>query len=460
MSVDYFFIYGPLTEGGYGHSSLPLGSKKLTTVSFPYKSYQTPFGYPAMLNEPGNTKGELYQVPKGSSGAIDSYLGYYGPKNPKNYFERKKGTFRSFEVFFYFASNETAEIAKAYGLEIPNGDWLTFYNTEWKEFESNHDSNVNASQFTEEELVEVCEDFGADSIQEVNVILESIYRRNIILEAEDRKKKENPMEEPSLDDLNEPEEDNAVLNVKDDEPEEEPSLDDLTEPPEGDEPKDIQVDQPEDKSTVEPPVEPTKPNIPPPQPPTIPSKKELDPVEKEEEPSTSIDWKREKHLRTLYNNFFKVFPSRGTSTKVAVKFTSVKADSLHPDNKYLQANITSICSSEDIDDKNHINKYYGQWIQLRRQRNTQPWTVDLPCEVRCECKSFIYYLAYANIRNKSFAGTPVRKGSKDGKPINYTIPSNQNNPGYVPALCKHLLGLTNEIFNVNGDGKVKSNLVV
>jgi hypothetical protein len=414
-----------------------------------------------MLNEPGKTKGEIYIIKEGQIKEIDSYIGFYSPNNSNNFFDRKSGDFRNIKVYFYFGSGEMAETAKMYGLEIKDGDWVSFYNNQWKEFESNA-SGIDVSEFSEEELVEVCNDMGADSIQEVNAILESVYRRNIILEAES-KKLNNPEEEPSLNDLNEPEEseNNNILNVKDDEEEDkEPSLDDLTEP---EVPEDTTT-EPED---LEPPVEPEKvpselpiPKTPPPQPPTIPSEKTLDPEEKKEDPSTSMDWKKEKHLRTLYNNFFKVFPSRGTSTEVSVKYTSVKADALHPDNKYLQANITSICSSENIDNKNHLDKYYGQWIQLRRQRNTQPWSVDLPCEVRCECKSFIYYLAYANIRNKSFAGTPVRKGKKDGKPINYTIPSNETNPGYVPALCKHLLGLTNQLFNVKGDGKVKSNLVL
>ena len=64
------------------------------------------------------------------------------------------------------------------------------------------------------------------------------------------------------------------------------------------------------------------------------------------------------------------------------------------------------------------------------------------------------------MRNKSLAGAVTRRGTKDGYPINYTLPSDQTNPNYIPALCKHLIGLTNEIFNISGDGKVKQNNIV
>ena len=328
------------------------------------------------------------------------------------------------------------------------------------EFLQEYDENLKnqkKEEFTRKELKEVCEEFGVDSIEEVNALLESVYRRNIMLEATQGFDPEDPNQEaPSLDDLTEPEEedDEEVPNKENNEEETEPSLDDLTEPTEEEEPTEKPEEEPVEAPKVEP-VEQPIPKTPPPQAPTIPPSDNLPPEEKKEEPKVSIDWKKEKHLRTLYNNFFKVFPKKGTSTKLDIKFESVKANALHPDSKYLQASITSTCESEKTP-----GKYYNQWIQLRRQRNTQEWTVDLPCEVRCNCKAFIYYTSYANIRNKSLAGAVTRKGKLDGYPINYQLPSDVNNPNYIPALCKHLAGLTNEVFNVSGDGKVRKDLIV
>lgn len=453
MEYVYCFFYGSLLEGGYNHSTVPIGSKKIRRVTLPFKLYQTPFGYPAITQERGTVVGDIYRVPKEGFIALDRLEGFRSPGNPDNLYERKKILFDNQTIFLYFAGAELTETIKNYNVVIVDGDWLKFYNTTWKEFEDPSDHEIEGS-FSKEDLLEVCKEFGVDSIKEVNMLLESAYRRDLMLEASDKKDKNKP----SLDDLNEPEdiqvEEPIGVDVADEEEEDEqlptePSLGDLDEP-EGEE---------EEEPTTE---EPTKeeiptPSAPAPVSPEIPSSTELPPEDKKAEPQVSYDWKKEKHLRTLYNNFFKVYPKRGSSTSVEVDFNSVKANALHPEGKYLQANITSMCTSEDPE---KVGQYYSQWIQLRRQRNTQEWTVDLPCEVRCDCKTFIYKLAYANIRNKSFAGSVVTKGVKDGYPINYRIPSNETNPNYTPALCKHLMGLTNEIFDVAGDGKVRKDLVI
>lgn len=333
-------------------------------------------------------------------------------------------------------------------------------------FEDDWDSECDfpetiSGEFSEDDILEICNEFGVSDIIEVNVILESLMRRTFMCEASNKKKdvldrlaKEEinavdgeDLEDPSpatLDDLTEPED----TEVPPEEiPTEEPSLADLDQPEGEDE---LALEDPTSNIPVAPIVSVDAP----PQPTEIPSEKALSPEEKAEEPKTSFNWKREKHLRTLYNNFFKVFPKKGTSTKLDIKFNSIKADSLHPDSKYLQANVTATCESEK-----HDGKYYNQWIQLRRQRTTQKWTVDLPCEVRCNCKSFIYYMAYANMKNKSLAGQSTTKGRLDGYPINYNIPSNETNPNHTPALCKHLMSLTNQIFDMNSGGIREQNIV-
>lgn len=309
-------------------------------------------------------------------------------------------------------------------------------------------------EFTPEDIAEICNEFGVTDIAEVNVILESAYRHSIMLEASKAKKnlpKEKNIPEIDVKDGEEP----ASLDDLTSEDEEDPVEPDVDTPvPPVNEPQPVEEPiVPEEAPKTEP-LAPTSSIDAPPQPPEIPSQPELPPEEKKEEPKVAISWKKEKHLRTLFNNFFKVFPKRGTSTDLKIKFNSVKADALHPESKYLQANITSTCESEK-----EKGKYYSQWIQLRRQRQSQMWTVDLPCEVRCNCKSFIYYMAYSNMRNKSLAGQSTSKGKLDGYPINYNIPSDETNPNHIPALCKHLMGLTSQIFDLN-TGKVRDQNIV
>lgn len=448
METLKFFFYGSLRKGGYNVSVIPENSKFIRNVTLPFKLYQTPYGYPAISKESGKVIGEIYEVPSEGLEQLDHLEGYEGKNNPNNLYDRFSIKLGNDVVFVYFGGKELIDVCKEFNVIIKDGDWIKFYNEVWLPLEGQEDIT---GEFTEEDLQEVCTEFGADSIEEVNVMLESICRRNIILEAEDKKNEDD--EEDKLDDLSEPEK--PELDIKDDveepqegpqEPEEAPSLDDLTEPSE------------DPTKPVKEPVKPKEapsPKVIPPQPASIPSSKQLSPEEKKEEPQVAVDWKKEKHLRTLYNNFFKIFPKRGESTILNIHFNAVKANALHPESKYVQANVTSTCESE-----NHAGKYYNQWIQLRRQRQTQQWSVDLPCEVRCNCKSFIYYMAYANMKNKSLAGAITRKGKLDGYPINYTLPSMETNPNMIPALCKHLVALTNQIFNVKGDGKVRKDVVV
>lgn len=458
MKYVYFFIYGPLIEGGYDTSSIPDGSIFEKTIIINTKMYLTPYGYPVITMENGRSKGSLYKIPLDKIDELDKIEGYFKDES-KNLTVRKALTLGGTTFYTYVASEKFKELVQKFDVEIINGDWLKFYNKHWKHFEDLSFENLEGL-FGPNELLTICEDFGVDSIDEVDSLLESVFRFNIMLEAKGGKDKiaakddkkineldvidsEDPMDEPSLDDLTEPEPvaekeppvEPEVTPEPESEPEvepeaPEPSLDDLTEP------------------------EPTAPSTPPPQPVEIPSSKKAPPSEKDQEPEVASTWKKEKHLRTLYNNFFRVYPNRGTKTDLNIKFTSVKADALHPESKYLQANVTSICESEK-----HKGKYYNQWMQLRRQRTTQQWSVDLPCEVRCNCQSFIYVMAYSNMKNKSLAGAVTRNGKLNGYKINYNIPSNETNPNYIPALCKHLMGLTNNIFDMN-TGKVRKENII
>lgn len=456
MNFVKVFVYGPLIEGGYDNSSLPVGCKMIRPLIINTKMYLTPYGYPVITLEEGRSKGYLYEIPYESLGDLDQIEGFYGDIS-KDLTTRKSIKLKGELIYTYIASEILLKIIKENELIIGNGDWLKFYNNHWKQFEDQTVVEISGS-FDQADILEICNSFEVDSIEEVHSLLESSFRYNIMLEAFDSKSKkqasddkkineldlldeESPEETQSLDDLNEPEVSPDTLDKMPEEepastaPVKEPSLSDLEEP------ADVPEKQPTDAVTTSAP----------PQPINIPSTDELPPEEKKEEPKVANSWKSEKHLRVLYNNFFKLFPKK---SNVNVKFTSVKADSLHPESKYLQANITSICESE----KNK-GKYYNQWMQLRRQRTTQKWSMDLPCEVRCNCKSFIYSLAYANMRNKSLAGLATKNGKLGGHRINYNIPSNETNPNYTPALCKHLMSLTTQIFDTNSGLVKKSNVV-
>lgn len=455
MNYVHFFIYGPLIEGGYDSGSIPEGSVFVKNVILDTKMYLTPYGYPVITFEKGRSKGSLYKIPADKIAELDGIEGYY--KSESNDLTiRKSFKYGDLVVYTYVASNKFLDIVKEFNVEIEDGNWLNFYNKHWMQYEDQTPQEISG-YFSAMDIDEICKEFDVDSIDEVNTLLESSIRYSIMLEAKNNKiekTNKNPSE----------------MDVTDEDPQDAPVLDDLTEPDPAEAPADVvepekpaEVPHPE-VSTEEPepsladldePVEtPKAPTSAPPQPATIPSTKELPPSEKKEEPEVAVDWKKEKHLRTLYNNYFKVFPKNGSSKNIDVKFTTIKADALHPDSKYLQANVTSICESESAK-----GRYYNQWMQLRRQRITQNWSVDLPCEVRCNCKSFIYTMAYSNVKNKSLAGAVTRTGKLDGKIINYNIPSNKTNPNYIPALCKHLMALTNEIFDMNSGKVNKSNVV-
>jgi hypothetical protein len=59
-------------------------------------------------------------------------------------------------------------------------------------------------------------------------------------------------------------------------------------------------------------------------------------------------------------------------------------------------------------------------------------------------------------RDTTSTGTFADAGGVIGKVLDYM----GANPGYIPALCKHLMGLTNELFDVKGNGRVKKDLIV
>jgi hypothetical protein len=287
--------------------------------------------------------------------------------------------------------------------------------------------------FTNEDVIELLESHNVNSLDKLNSLLEAIQNKN---ELED-----NTEEEDITPDLEAtPEEEEVENKMAADQqgkskpeatPETAPSETPLEEPTE--EPIEPAKEEPtpEAKPSQKTAKEPTKPLTPPKDPPAIEPKESLPPsVEK-----NPIDWLPSKKLSTLYNNFIDFFDGE-KSLRSAGTVIGLEAPGLKQDSKYLQCDITAFVQGTESDP-------YSTWIKLRRQRNTQKWSFNNPCEVRCNCKSFIYYVSNANVRNKSLAGTPIT-GKKyiDDKgitrTINFMLPAPKNNPAAIPALCKHL----------------------
>src|ERR1035437_510709 len=248
MKYAYFFIYGPLMEGGYDNIALPEGSVFVKKLTIDTKMYLTPYGYPVITLEKGRTKGSLYKIPAEAVDKLDSIEGYF--RDPeKNLTVRKSLKYGDITMHTYIASKEFFEIVKKLDVEIIDGNWLKFYNTHWKQFEDQGIDDISGN-FNVSDIDDICSEFGVESIDEVNALLESSFRFNIMLEAiGDKNKKiakddkkimdldlvdDEPTDEPTLDDLTEPE--NTPEEIKEptveepEIPETEPSLSDLNEP--------------------------------------------------------------------------------------------------------------------------------------------------------------------------------------------------------------------------------------
>lgn len=293
--------------------------------------------------------------------------------------------------------------------------------------------------FNNEDVVELLESHKVSSMSKLNLILEAIEKKNKELDETVPDLQPTPEEQAETEKMMKNQKDSSV------EPEAEPAPEELTseKPTEPEIPAEPEVpaepeapEVPEEKAPVsepkptvkeEKPVE--KPVAAPTNPPAIPPKTELPPTLER-----SDEWLPSKKLSTLYNNFIDFFGEE--SVNAAGTVVGLAAPGLKQDSKYLQCDITAdVQGSEE--------KPYRTWIKLRRKRNTQNWSFNNPCEVRCNCKAFSYYVSNANLRNKSLAGSPIRgktyidnNGIK--RTLNFMLPSTKNNPASVPALCKHL----------------------
>lgn len=303
--------------------------------------------------------------------------------------------------------------------------------------------------YTDEDVKEMLESSGCMSIEKFNSLLEAVSNVPDLEPSEEDSEIENAMQSQSS---------STQVDQKD-------SSDSLPEDPE--ESLDDSL-EPTDTTEVEPPEEPTAPVSDEPEAPNEPSNNIDTPTEEpevNEEPLPEIDppalapkktlpkeklkdveWMPNKTLGTLFTNYKEFFGGeKGMNS--AGRVVGLKAPGLKQDSNYLQTDITAFIEGTEEDP-------YSVWIKLRRKRPTQNWSLENPCEVRCSCKMFSYFVANANLRNKSLAGPPAknkkyRDDSGKVRTINFTLPSKVNNPSHTPALCKHLATLTQKLIDNN-----------
>lgn len=287
--------------------------------------------------------------------------------------------------------------------------------------------------FNNEDVVELLESHKVPSISKLNLILEAIEKKNQELDETVPDLEPTPEEQAETEKMKQgqeavPEPTPAELPpekpVEPEAPVAEPEA-----PAEPETPEEAPVKEPEPTTPTKEEKPEVKPVAAPTNPPAIPPKAELPPTLER-----SDEWLPSKKLSTLYNNFIDFFGE--DSVNAAGTVVGLEAPGLKQDSKYLQCDITAdVQGSEE--------QPYHTWIKIRRKRNTQNWSFNNPCEVRCNCKAFSYYVSNANLRNKSLAGSPIRgktyidnNGVK--RTLNFMLPSTKNNPASVPALCKHL----------------------
>ncbi len=76
------------------------------------------------------------------------------------------------------------------------------------------------------------------------------------------------------------------------------------------------------------------------------------------------------------------------------------------------------------------NKGWNTVIVLHRKSLEDPWTIDLPCEVKCACPAYRFYASNANYRAKNFYGKPDKWARQRAE---------KKNTAGVPTMCKHLM---------------------
>ena len=299
--------------------------------------------------------------------------------------------------------------------------------------------------FSDDDVTELLESHNIESLQTLNFLLEAAEKKADEEDATVPDLNPTPEEDAENEKMNastapeEPTADNQTPEVPEETPAENQPKAPETTPEEPVETPTEEEPTPEIKPTEEPSKEPEAQPAPPQTPPAIPPKKQLPVADK-----SPSEWLPNKKLSTLYNNFIDFFGGQ-KALNSAGTVIGLQAPGLSQDSKYLQCDITAFVQGTE-------DKPYSTWIKLRRQRTTQNWSFNNPCEVRCSCKAFAYFLGYSNLKNKSLAGPPVKgKKYKDDngvmRTINFLLPPVQNNPAEVPAMCKHIALVTKRLLD-------------
>lgn len=292
-------------------------------------------------------------------------------------------------------------------------------------------STYEVPEFSQDELLEVALDIGVNDISKANLLFEALINDQ---NEEDEEEENNNQEDefdltselPEEEIEEEPVEDNPVNTEDNQEAPEQPETP-LEEPTE----EELGNDTNEEPSPT---VEPEKAVSEEPKVPVV----NVSPVLKS------------KSLRTLYNNFFKLWPKR-KGTKNNFRIDAKENHCLYIEAKTINCKIEATVYSEHPEKpkqvtvrgkRKYINKEsYKCSIQTHRNTLVEPWSIDGKCEVKCDCAAFKYYTAYPNLKNKSLYARP----SKENKIPNN--PTGKNNPLQVPALCKHLAAMTEKLMN-------------
>lgn len=121
--MEKLFVYGMLRQGGPYHHML-MSSRRTAMLARVEDAglVDTGFGYPGLiLSTPGYTAGELYTVDAHTLRLLDRFEVYYGPKDPRNLYERIDMPVRTDsgveQAWVYIYNRSTA------GPSLPFGEW-------------------------------------------------------------------------------------------------------------------------------------------------------------------------------------------------------------------------------------------------------------------------------------------------------------------------------------------------
>lgn len=133
-------------------------------------------------------------------------------------------------------------------------------------------------------------------------------------------------------------------------------------------------------------------------------------------------------LQHLMNNFRRVFKNDPPSTP-ANYLNKFEVSDLESPFVIVTGEVTATTSKKFT---HHVQaiKFYKTKPDAKKLRVT-----DL-VDVKCSCEAFHFYVAYAILKSGNFLGKP-----KDWN----TVPSDIRNPSYIPAPCKHIVALVNQL---------------